>query len=386
MNQPNMKKYNQAIVRLKSWRGDYLIRPNISQGVAATNDGDMDWVIECLDNGKIKFKSAKGDYLHRPDSRQGVTTWAVGIGNEWNVEKLEDGTLKLRSWKGDFLHRPAGADTVVTTWPVGIGNHWTLEVVNAKTEVVINDIFYDGLVARTEADEYVEITNKGIRPADISGWKITADGNRKEYVFAAETTLQVGEVIRVFTNEEHPEFGGFSYKSGRSLWNNKGDTGRLHNAAGEEQSNFPYGLKKERGIKDVLREQGVLGCKVVARTRKRQGKLNNKIDFLTALEMAVKNLIEAPADGDRYTAATAITECWDNVPADASASMIQDIIRDHIKGQKMLLLHENSFWMGDAGQSIEDTWIFFLEGGGMGDTHYIYVDRQGVKATYQEIS
>jgi len=28
---------------------------------------------------KIKLKSWKGDYLHRPDSRQGVTTWHTEI-------------------------------------------------------------------------------------------------------------------------------------------------------------------------------------------------------------------------------------------------------------------------------------------------------------------
>ncbi|MDB9353098.1 LamG domain-containing protein, partial [Nodularia spumigena CS-588/05] len=34
-------------------------------------------------NSKIKLKSWKGDYLHRPDTAQGVTTWNTGIGNEW---------------------------------------------------------------------------------------------------------------------------------------------------------------------------------------------------------------------------------------------------------------------------------------------------------------
>ncbi|MFM6138143.1 MAG: hypothetical protein ACKPCP_29050, partial [Sphaerospermopsis kisseleviana] len=35
---------------------------------------------------KIQLKSWKGDYLHRPDSAQGVTSWGTGIGNEWVVE------------------------------------------------------------------------------------------------------------------------------------------------------------------------------------------------------------------------------------------------------------------------------------------------------------
>ena len=32
------------------------------------------------------MKSWKGDYLHRPDSAQGVTTRGSGIGNEWTLE------------------------------------------------------------------------------------------------------------------------------------------------------------------------------------------------------------------------------------------------------------------------------------------------------------
>ncbi|MFB2737911.1 hypothetical protein, partial [Umezakia ovalisporum] len=37
---------------------------------------------------KIKLKSWKGDYLHRPDIAQGVTTWNAGVGNEWILELI----------------------------------------------------------------------------------------------------------------------------------------------------------------------------------------------------------------------------------------------------------------------------------------------------------
>ena len=36
----------------------------------------------------IRLKSWKGDYLHRPDSPVGVTTWGATIGSEWTVEAL----------------------------------------------------------------------------------------------------------------------------------------------------------------------------------------------------------------------------------------------------------------------------------------------------------
>jgi hypothetical protein len=115
-------------IRLKSWKGDYLHRPNTAQGVTTWYTGiGNEWIVECRDN-KIHLKSWKGDYLHRPDTAQGVTTWYTGIGNEWTVEHAGD-KIKLRSWKGDYLHRPNTAQGV-TTWYTGIGNEWTVELLS----------------------------------------------------------------------------------------------------------------------------------------------------------------------------------------------------------------------------------------------------------------
>lgn len=80
-------------------------------------------------NQKIRVKSWKGDYLHRPDQAQGVTTWHTGVGNEWILEPSDiPGKVRLKSWKGDYLHRPDSPQGV-TTWHTGIGNEWTLELV-----------------------------------------------------------------------------------------------------------------------------------------------------------------------------------------------------------------------------------------------------------------
>ncbi|MGB0562192.1 MAG: RICIN domain-containing protein [Spirulinaceae cyanobacterium] len=115
-------------ISLKSWKGDYLHRPDSNQGVTTWSTGvGNQWLVECLDDGKIQFKSWKGDYLHRPDSNQGVTTWSTGIGNHWTLEPGDDGKIQLKSWKGDYLHRP-DSNQGVTTWSTGIGNHWTVEI------------------------------------------------------------------------------------------------------------------------------------------------------------------------------------------------------------------------------------------------------------------
>jgi hypothetical protein len=115
------------MVRLKSWKGDYLHRPDSPQGVATWDTGIGNiWSVECVEGGKIQLKSWKGDYLHRPDSTQGVTTWNAGMGNVWIVENNGE-RVSLRSWKGDYLHRPDSPQGV-TTWNTGTGNVWTVEV------------------------------------------------------------------------------------------------------------------------------------------------------------------------------------------------------------------------------------------------------------------
>ncbi|BAZ85826.1 hypothetical protein NIES806_20300 [Dolichospermum compactum NIES-806] len=116
-------------IKLKSWKGDYLHRPDSDQGVTSWNTGvGNEWTVEVIADNKIKLKSWKGDYLHRPDSDQGVTTWHTGVGNEWTVEAIAGIKIKLKSWKGDYLHRP-DSQQGVTSWSTGVGNEWEVELV-----------------------------------------------------------------------------------------------------------------------------------------------------------------------------------------------------------------------------------------------------------------
>ena len=53
------------------------------------------WEVE----GNLKFiqlKSWKNDYLHRPDG-DGITTWHTGKGNEWNPEVVSGAANLLLS-------------------------------------------------------------------------------------------------------------------------------------------------------------------------------------------------------------------------------------------------------------------------------------------------
>lgn len=113
----------------------------------------------------------------------------------------------------------------------------------AQSRVVISGINYDGAVKRTESDEYIEITNDGSAHTDISGWQIYADDKGQDFTFPEGTVIQSGQSYRVYTNEVHPEFGGFSFGIGRAIWNNQGDMAVLRDAAGEQVSQLGYGEK-----------------------------------------------------------------------------------------------------------------------------------------------
>ena len=107
--------------------------------------------------------------------------------------------------------------------------------------VQITRIFYDGTVPRVESDEYVEITNLGDSAQDLFGWKLKdiSDGY-PEFTFPHYVLLP-HKAIRVYTNEIHPEWGGFSFHYGKAVWHNKDpDTAVLYNSQGQEVSRKSY--------------------------------------------------------------------------------------------------------------------------------------------------
>ncbi|MDJ1132905.1 lamin tail domain-containing protein [Streptomyces iconiensis] len=110
-----------------------------------------------------------------------------------------------------------------------------------RPDVRIANVRFKGEVKRTQADEYVEVVNRGTAPADISGWVLGADDAGQDFTFPAGTVLQPGQRIRIYTNQNHPEWGGFSYGSGRPIWNDKGDAAKLRDTDGNLVSEHRYG-------------------------------------------------------------------------------------------------------------------------------------------------
>ncbi|MBE9209069.1 lamin tail domain-containing protein [Nostoc sp. LEGE 06077] len=108
-------------------------------------------------------------------------------------------------------------------------------------KVEITNLVYKNQVKRTQSDEYVEITNQDKAPADVSGWQIASGvGRNKAFTFPQGTRLAPGQSVRVYTNEIHPESGGFSCGSGVSLWKDSGDEARLLDAQRNVVSGLAY--------------------------------------------------------------------------------------------------------------------------------------------------
>jgi endonuclease YncB( thermonuclease family) len=106
-------------------------------------------------------------------------------------------------------------------------------------EVKITYVYYDGVVPRVESDEYAAIKNTGGSAVNLAGWRLNAGDEGQDFWFPS-FELGSGQECRVYTNESHPESGGFSFGSGKALWNNKGDCGHLYNADGVEVSTYCY--------------------------------------------------------------------------------------------------------------------------------------------------
>lgn len=97
-----------------------------------------------------------------------------------------------------------------------------------------------GAVARTQSDEYVEITNTGGPTINLKGWQVSAGDKGQVFTFP-DFTLVGGHHIRIHTNQVHPQWGGFTFGSSRPIWNDQGDTGELRKPDGTIVSTHTYG-------------------------------------------------------------------------------------------------------------------------------------------------
>ena len=81
----------------------------------------------------------------------------------------------------------------------------------------------------------------GDESVDLAGWRIVDIDEGYPSLTFNSYALEPGQTIRVYTNEYHSEYGGFSFGCGTAVWNNSDpDTAVLYDAQGHEVSRKSY--------------------------------------------------------------------------------------------------------------------------------------------------
>ncbi len=94
--------------------------------------------------------------------------------------------------------------------------------------IVITTINYHG-TGPNEPDEYVEIRNDDSWPIQLKNWTLS-DLQNHIFLFPSYV-INPTQVCRIYTNEIHPEWCGFSYGSSSSIWNNTHDCADLRDSS-----------------------------------------------------------------------------------------------------------------------------------------------------------
>ena len=105
--------------------------------------------------------------------------------------------------------------------------------------IQITFILFDGAVPQVESDEFAQITNQGSLAVNLQGWRLNAGAPEQDFYFP-NFQLDPGLSCRIYTNEIHPEYCGFSFERGDAIWKNTGDCGYLYGRAGAQVSKYCY--------------------------------------------------------------------------------------------------------------------------------------------------
>lgn len=267
----------------------------------------------------------------------------------------------------------------------------------ATGSVEITKLAYRGLVKRTQSDEFVEITNKGATAADLSDWKITsAWSNKQFFIFPKGTSLAAGHSFRVYTNEVHPETGGFKFGSATAIWNDKGDEAKLFDTTGKQVATMAYGLNSIQGIKTEL---GILPLNIVADPAaiNQQMALPGKVTFTEALKQALNSFLNDDVEHVNLIGfirdsadAFGLPKEGDLGNKDASIKLLRTWLNS---SESKLVLLSAITWDEDANntgtrvpeadETLENYWIFQLFLKEFSDCYFwAFVERSGKKAAY----
>jgi hypothetical protein len=138
--------------------------------------------------------------------------------------------------------------------------HWTIEIESnaiAATSypIQITYIKYRGTVylpnpdecccvKRVEPDEYVVIKNLSTCYQELTGWTLTNISRPSPTFKFPPAYIVPGGIVRVYTDEYHPETGGLTFYYGHGdIWSNdQSDIAVLYDALGNEVSRKTYAV------------------------------------------------------------------------------------------------------------------------------------------------
>lgn len=254
----------------------------------------------------------------------------------------------------------------------------------ATGEVTISQLVSKGKVKRSQADEYIEISNLGNNPVNLSGWQITSAGGLDQvFTFPEGTILAAGNSFRVYTNQVHPETGGFSFESKRAIWNDAGDEAQLLDATGNNVSTLAYGRNTIAGVKDQL---NVPNLNVIASYRaiNEQMSLPGNVTFTQALHLALESFLNDDDDIESPLGLIRNDPGAFGLPNNATKAKAKKKLRAYINDGATLTLYPTARRSTpEKGESVEENWIFELRIHQLSDhLHWAIVPRSGEKNVY----
>jgi len=277
------------------------------------------------------------------------------------------------------------ANQILVSSPDGEGLYAILDLSQATPHVRIKRILSDGSVKSTSADEYIAIANEGLVDIDISLWKIQSRNRNQEFSFPTGTVLKKGAECRVYTNEVHPESGGFSFGSKRSVWNNSSDEGRLYDAQGNLMSSYAY-TEQSQKLSELTSSLGYdnLILEADPEAIKAQQALGGQVTFEEALRWACYSFeSDNTQEGSAYDAiadnAAAVGVPYAYFNGDNVSPAYQYM---HKPTTKITLCTPQTPMLPTKGESIEANWILMLQIPSLNTVHWAIIDRSGEEEVY----
>lgn len=111
--------------------------------------------------------------------------------------------------------------------------------IHTTGNVVILHIAYFG-TGEGEADENVDIRNDEAYPIQLANWTLNDSSGVHQFTFPSFIILP-GQVCKIYTNENHPEWCGFNFGSESPIWDNTcGDCAFLRNSSNQLTDQYCY--------------------------------------------------------------------------------------------------------------------------------------------------